>query len=193
MNLRVHQSWACCQKLERDANLMLRSGLPFTRRCGVTVHLGIYAQTHNGQGCDQPPISLMSIFETSVRNLIPFILHIPHPHIPLFTPFHHTQTIGSTTADMATEAMAPEMLSYLDSCSEDMASQIIGALQQAGRRAAPNAAASMTVTGSAVTKIEKKQRQKAKPAPATGGPKRPLNSWMAYRSMAVFPLFSLQC
>ena len=91
---------------------------------------------------------------------------------------------------MATDAITPEMLTFLESCTEDMASQIIGALQQAGRRAVPSAAPSMTVTGSAVTKIEKKQRKKAKSVIATGGPKRPLNSWMAYRSKSAVALLS---
>ncbi|GIZ37941.1 hypothetical protein CKM354_000136900 [Cercospora kikuchii] len=82
---------------------------------------------------------------------------------------------------MATDAMTEEFRIYLQSCSEDMATQIIGALQQAGSRAVPNAAPSMTAAGSAVAKTEKKQRKKAKSDLETGGPKRPLNSWMAYR------------
>ncbi|KAF2214514.1 hypothetical protein CERZMDRAFT_110793 [Cercospora zeae-maydis SCOH1-5] len=82
---------------------------------------------------------------------------------------------------MATDAMTEEFRIYLHSCSEDMATQIIGALQQAGSRTVPNAAPSMTTTGSAVAKTEKKQRKKAKSDLEAGGPKRPLNSWMAFR------------
>nr|ADB11119.1 mating-type 1-1 protein [Pseudocercospora musae] len=83
---------------------------------------------------------------------------------------------------MATDAMSDKFRTYLETCSEGMASQIMSTLQQvAARRPVPNAAPGMAATSSAVAKPEKKQRKKAKSEPVAVGPKRPLNSWMAYR------------
>ncbi|KAI5357558.1 Putative mating-type protein MAT alpha 1, HMG-box [Septoria linicola] len=82
---------------------------------------------------------------------------------------------------MATDTMTDTFRNYLEHCSEEMASQIITALRQAGDRPVPNVAQSMPLTASAVSKPQKKQRRKAKSDVETGGPKRPLNSWMAYR------------
>ena len=107
---------------------------------------------------------------------------IPHSHMPLLSHFHHIQTIGATTADMDTNTMADEFRTFLEGCDEAMASQIIGVLQQAGRHIVPSTASGMTARRSAVAKTEKKQRKKTKSDPSALGPKRPLNSWMAFRS-----------
>lgn len=82
---------------------------------------------------------------------------------------------------MATDGMTDVFRIYLATCSDEMASQIVDALQQANR-IDPNAGPSMIVSSSAPKKIAKKQRKNAKSALETGGPKRPLNSWMAFRS-----------
>ncbi|CAK3780920.1 mating type 1-1 [Lecanosticta acicola] len=82
---------------------------------------------------------------------------------------------------MATDAMTDEFRAYLERCSDEMASQIISVLLHAGRHSASSATPDMTATGSAVAKAGRRQRTQARPAVAAGGPKRPLNSWMAFR------------
>nr|ABK91356.1 putative mating type 1-1-1 protein [Dothistroma septosporum] len=77
--------------------------------------------------------------------------------------------------------MADEFRTFLEGCDEAMASQIIDVLQQAGRHTVPSTASDMTARRSAVAKTEKKQRKKTKSDPLALGPKRPLNSWMAFR------------
>jgi hypothetical protein len=79
------------------------------------------------------------------------------------------------------------MQGLLETCTPTQINQLIEALQAAHPRnaesAAPNAASSMTARAGVTTvKTGKKQRtKKAKSDRATGGPKRPLNSWMAFR------------
>lgn len=88
---------------------------------------------------------------------------------------------------MATTAALPEALrTYLATCSAEHADQIIQTLRESIQRNAPralptNAASSMRVA--TTSKAVKKQRnKKAKREGEGGGPKRPLNSWMAFRS-----------
>ena len=79
------------------------------------------------------------------------------------------------------------MQSLVESCTPTQLNQIIETLRAAQPRnaesAASNAASSMTArAGVTAAKTGKKQRiKKAKSDRATGGPKRPLNSWMAFR------------
>lgn len=79
------------------------------------------------------------------------------------------------------------MQGLLETCTPTQINQFIEALQAAQPRnvesVAPNVASSMTVRAGVTTaKTGKKQRtKKAKSDGATGGPKRPLNSWMAFR------------
>jgi len=84
---------------------------------------------------------------------------------------------------MATTSALPQGLrTYLATCSAEHADQIIQTLRNAGRPA-PSAASSMTAqTGPRAVRTGKKQRNKKAKQGATGGPKRPLNSWMAFRS-----------
>ncbi|KAK4495319.1 hypothetical protein PRZ48_013650 [Zasmidium cellare] len=86
---------------------------------------------------------------------------------------------------MATDTLTDEFRTFLEGCTPEMASQIISALQQAGRHTEPSAASGMT--GSAVAKTSKRQRKKQKAELALAlhgpvGPLRPLNSWMAFRN-----------
>lgn len=90
---------------------------------------------------------------------------------------------------MAESAVLPAALqSYLTTCSSQHAEQIIEALRvsqgQNAEKETPVTASSMKiVTGLSAVKTGKKQRtKKVKLDGATGGPKRPLNSWMAFRS-----------
>nr|ABG45907.1 putative alpha1 mating-type protein [Fulvia fulva] len=83
---------------------------------------------------------------------------------------------------MDTNTMADDFRTFLEGCDEAMASQIIGVLQQAGRHIVSSTASGMTARRSAVAKTEKEQRKKTKSDPLALGPKRPLNSWMAFRS-----------
>jgi len=79
-----------------------------------------------------------------------------------------------------TDHRVQEIQSLLASCTPEHAAQIIQALQIAGSQA-PNA--DSTMPAEKVTKTGAKQHsKKAKRENATGGPKRPLNSWMAFRS-----------
>lgn len=88
----------------------------------------------------------------------------------------------------STSALPQGLRTYLATCSAEHADQIIQALHEHLRQGAgghtPNAASSMAAqTGSKVAKPSKKLRsKKAKQEGTTGGPKRPLNSWMAFRS-----------
>lgn len=83
------------------------------------------------------------------------------------------------------------MQNFIGSCSAAQIAQLIQALQdtQSSNAAgtASNAASTMTVkAGVAAAKTGKKQRdKKAKSESVTGGPKRPLNSWMAFRSKCI--------
>jgi len=141
---------------------------------------------------DFPSAQRTSPFSNSSQSSKTFLAfsNIPHSHIPLLLFFHHTQTIGAATAVMATTSALPQGLrTYLTTCSAEHADQIIQTLrehlrQNAGGQA-PSAAPSMTAqTGSKVGKKQrnKKAKAKTKQEGATGGPKRPLNSWMAFRS-----------
>ena len=88
----------------------------------------------------------------------------------------------------ATAPLPAAMQNFLDTCTPTQVNQLIEALQATQPRnaesVAPNAASSMTVKAGVTTaKTGKKQRnKKVKSDRATGGPKRPLNSWMAFRS-----------
>ncbi|KAK1816083.1 hypothetical protein LTR12_009505 [Friedmanniomyces endolithicus] len=90
---------------------------------------------------------------------------------------------------MSNTALPHELRTYLATCSPEHAEQIIQALREAVNRNATEAplaivaANSMVVqTGSGVAKNVKKQRnKKPKIEVVSGGPKRPLNSWMAFR------------
>ncbi|KAI6843472.1 hypothetical protein KC340_g8527 [Hortaea werneckii] len=83
----------------------------------------------------------------------------------------------------ATSALPEGLRAYLATCSAEHADQIIQTLREHAGRQVPNAASKMTAhKASKIAKPAKKQRtKKPKPEVATGGPKRPLNSWMAFR------------
>nr|POE90021.1 mating-type protein mat-1 [Quercus suber] len=92
------------------------------------------------------------------------------------------------TLKMAMQAVLPAALqSYLTTCSSEHAEQIIQALREAQgqhvKKHTPEAASTMkSAITSPATKTGKKQRaKKSKLHGAEGGPKRPLNSWMAFR------------
>lgn len=124
-------------------------------------------------------------FETSRSQTFLPSFRIPHPHIPLLPLFHHTQAIGAATANMTTHILGADFRAFLEGCSEEQAAQITDVLKQVTSRAALSPAPGTTTARSAVVKPDKKSVKKAKQsklAVATGGPKRPLNSWMAYRS-----------
>ena len=101
--------------------------------------------------------------------------------------FYYTQTIGAATTMTSTISLQSAMQSIVETCSPTQINQLIEALQATQPRnaesATPNAASSMsTRAGVTTAKTGKKQRaKKAKIERATGGPKRPLNSWMAFR------------
>lgn len=104
---------------------------------------------------------------------------------PFVSPFNPIQTIGPSTAAMSATSALPEGLrAYLATCSDEHADQIIQTLRDHAGRQVPNAASKMTAhKASKIAKPAKKQRtKKPKAEVATGGPKRPLNSWMAFRS-----------
>lgn len=88
----------------------------------------------------------------------------------------------------ASDTPASKMQGFFDTCSPQQVDELMQALQAtqdkhvaAGRI---NAASTMTVkAGVTAKRTGKKQRNKrTKAERATGGPKRPLNSWMAFRS-----------
>ncbi|KAI6850559.1 hypothetical protein KC327_g648 [Hortaea werneckii] len=83
----------------------------------------------------------------------------------------------------ATSALPEGLRAYLATCSAEHADQIIQTLREHAGRQVPNAASKMTARkASKIAKPTKKERtKKPKLAVATGGPKRPLNSWMAFR------------
>ncbi|KAI7496777.1 hypothetical protein KC367_g6432 [Hortaea werneckii] len=83
----------------------------------------------------------------------------------------------------ATSALPEGLRAYLATCSDEHADQIIQTLREHAGRQVPNAASKMTAhKASKIAKPAKKQRtKKPKAEVATGGPKRPLNSWMAFR------------
>ena len=80
-----------------------------------------------------------------------------------------------------------KMTAFFTTCSSDQINELMQVLQetQANNATAgsPDAVSKMTVkAGVTPKKIAKKPRnKKAKVERATGGPKRPLNSWMAFR------------
>jgi hypothetical protein len=86
--------------------------------------------------------------------------------------------------------MLPEEIrTYLSTCSVEHADQIILTLRQVVHRDAtsvqvhPPAASMRATQASTSTKIVKKHRsKKARREVEAAGPKRPLNSWMAFRS-----------
>nr|QEJ80706.1 putative MAT1-1-1 protein [Teratosphaeria gauchensis] len=86
-----------------------------------------------------------------------------------------------------TSALSLDLSTYLATCSPEHADQITQTIRETLRQNAPspaaNAAPSMRVQSSLKTaRTGTKQRnKKAKRESATGGPKRPLNSWMAFR------------
>ena len=86
-----------------------------------------------------------------------------------------------------TTPLPAAMQNFLDTCTPTQVNQLIEALRAQPRNAesvTPNAASNMTAKAGVTTaKTGKKQRnKKVKSDRATGGPKRPLNSWMAFRS-----------
>nr|QIA97802.1 putative MAT1-1-1 protein [Teratosphaeria destructans] len=86
-----------------------------------------------------------------------------------------------------TSALSQDLATYLATCSPEHAEQIARTFRKSLRNYAPspsaNAAPSMKVQSSlkAVKTGKKHRNKKAKRESATGGPKRPLNSWMAFR------------
>lgn len=88
----------------------------------------------------------------------------------------------------ASGTVASKMQSFVETCSPEQVGQLMQALEEAKAKhaagGAANAASTMTVkAGVTAKRTGKKQRnKKAKLERATGGPKRPLNSWMAFRS-----------
>lgn len=105
----------------------------------------------------------------------------PQPHIPLSMLFDHTQTIGPATATMASPNALPEALrTYLATCSSEHANQIIETLRQSADMKANNGPGSSKL--SKRQRSKKAKREKCIATLAAVGPKRPLNSWMAFRS-----------
>lgn len=80
--------------------------------------------------------------------------------------------------------MPVAMQSFLATCSPEHVEQIIKVIQELPQRKISNPGSVMKAKhGVTVMKTGKKQRiKKTKQDGATGGPKRPLNSWMAFRS-----------
>jgi hypothetical protein len=96
-----------------------------------------------------------------------------------FVVFFINQTIG-VVAVASTASLQAAMQGIVDSSSRAQLNQLIEAFQAAQPR---NAASSMTAKADMTApKSGKEQRiKKSKSERATGGPKRPLNSWMAFR------------
>jgi len=87
----------------------------------------------------------------------------------------------------ASGTAASQMQDFIDTCTSEQIGelmQVLQATQEKNAGGARNAASTMTVkAGVTAKRTGKKQRNKrAKLERATGGPKRPLNSWMAFRS-----------
>jgi hypothetical protein len=81
---------------------------------------------------------------------------------------------------MATNAMTDSFRHFLENCDANMRSQIFTALDQGFKH--NNTSMNVSVTNAGVSKTEKKPRKKATSDLEAVGPKRPLNSWMAFRS-----------
>lgn len=81
-----------------------------------------------------------------------------------------------------------EMQSFIDTCTPEQIGELMQALQATKEKnatgGARNATSTMTAkAGVTAKRTGKKQlNKKAKLERATGSPKRPLNSWMAFRS-----------
>jgi hypothetical protein len=113
----------------------------------------------------------------------PFVA--PQPHIPLFPPFQQIQTIGTivTMATAAPQAIAIVM-DTLANASEEHVEEIIKALKALPQCMKANTEATkMSAKTPSGVKKSRSKKERSKQDKAEGkGPKRPLNSWMAYRS-----------
>jgi hypothetical protein len=108
----------------------------------------------------------------------PFVA--PQPNIPLSNSFHHIQTIGTIIAMATTAPQVLDLMNTLANASEAHVEEIIKALKALPQCIKASAEATKMSTTSKVAKSRsKKERAKQEKGK---GPKRPLNSWMAYRS-----------
>lgn len=69
------------------------------------------------------------------------------------------------------------MQTYLDNCTPQQVQDIIQHIQGLSHQHAAREKSSMTVKAASVVKKQRSKKSKA----SKGGPKRPLNSWMAFR------------
>lgn len=91
---------------------------------------------------------------------------------------YHTTAIHNTTAAMDSSAAIPaSMQTYLNNCTPQQVQDIVQHIQGLSH---PNVARDKPSTKVKSGSVVKKQRTK-KAKTTTGGPKRPLNSWMAFR------------
>nr|ADU79052.1 mating type 1-1 protein [Zymoseptoria tritici] len=110
---------------------------------------------------------------------------MPHLRIPLLPHFHHTQTIGATTVDMAAAVSPQEMALYLTGCTQEQRDQFNEMLQQINSQAS-SLNMGTTLVHSGVTKNTKRKGKLTKADLASiGPPKRPLNSWMGFRNFYI--------
>jgi hypothetical protein len=105
----------------------------------------------------------------------PFVA--PQPHIPLSISFHQIQTIGTIIAMSTAAPQILDLMNTLANASGPHVEEIIKALKALPQCIKASAEATKMST---ITKVAKKERAKQGKGK---GPKRPLNSWMAYRSM----------
>jgi hypothetical protein len=118
----------------------------------------------------------------------PFVA--PQPHIPLSTSFHQIQTTGTIIAMDTAAPQVLDLMNILANATEAHVEEIIKALKALPQCIKAGAEATKMSTKSGVKKSpSKKERAKQEKGK---GPKRPLNSWMAYRSelLQTLSLFS---
>ena len=100
--------------------------------------------------------------------------------LPLSISFHQIQTIGIVIAMATAAPQVLDLMNTLANASEEHVEEIIKALKALPQCIKASAEATKMSTTSKVAKSRsKKERAKQE---KSKGPKRPLNSWMAYRS-----------
>jgi hypothetical protein len=119
----------------------------------------------------------------------PFVA--PQPHIPLSISFHQIQTTGTIIAMATTAPQVLDLMNTLAHATEEHVEEIIKALKALPQCLKASAEATKMSTASGVVKKSPSKKERAKQEKGKG-PKRPLNSWMAYRSklLQTLSLFS---
>lgn len=118
----------------------------------------------------------------------PFVA--PQPHIPLSNFFHQIQTIRTIITMAAASPQVTHLMNVFTNASEEHVVEIIKALKALPQCVKVSEEATKMSTTNGVKKSRsKKTRAKQEKG---NGPKRPLNSWMAYRSelLETLSLFS---